>query len=160
MLRDWGQGSKYHHIMPGYNYRMDAIQGAVLKVKMEHIEGWTAARRGVHSAIRPFIGESLLTASWPPGHSRHVYHVYAIQVASRDRLKMASIERVSGQASIIPFRFTFRNVMPILGTGGVTCRLPRRGRWVPIAANLCRARARAGGGVVRELERACLIEAA
>src|SRR2546423_1825520 len=41
LLRDWGQESKYQHVVPGYNYRMDAIQGAVLKVKMDYIESWT-----------------------------------------------------------------------------------------------------------------------
>ena len=34
LLRDWGQESKYNHVLPGYNYRMDGIQGAVLNVKI------------------------------------------------------------------------------------------------------------------------------
>src|SRR5262245_25000041 len=41
LLRDWGQESKYNHVVPGYNYRLDGIQGAVLKVKMDYIEAWT-----------------------------------------------------------------------------------------------------------------------
>ena len=45
MLRDWGQASKYDHVMKGYNYRMEGIQGAVLGVKLRHIEAWTEARR-------------------------------------------------------------------------------------------------------------------
>ena len=49
LLRDWGQESKYNHVLPGYNYRMDGIQGAVLNVKMEYIEAWTEARRAVAS---------------------------------------------------------------------------------------------------------------
>src|SRR6201985_2615741 len=49
LLRDWGQESKYNHVVQGYNYRMDGIQGAVLNVKMNYIEAWTEARRSVAS---------------------------------------------------------------------------------------------------------------
>ena len=51
LLRDWGQESKYNHVVAGYNYRMDGIQGAVLNVKMEYIEAWTEARRAVAVAV-------------------------------------------------------------------------------------------------------------
>jgi len=44
-LRDHGQSQKYYHDEVGYNYRMEAIQGAVLRVKLRHLEDWTAARR-------------------------------------------------------------------------------------------------------------------
>src|SRR5262252_3502258 len=40
LLRDWGQESKYNHVVAGYNYRMDSIQGAVLRVKINYIEAW------------------------------------------------------------------------------------------------------------------------
>src|SRR5262249_14095939 len=36
MLRDWGQSRKYEHKLPGFNYRMDAVQGAILRVKLPH----------------------------------------------------------------------------------------------------------------------------
>src|SRR5579864_7622247 len=45
MLRDWGQDRKYHHVLRGYNYRMEGFQGAVLRVKLRHLERWTEARR-------------------------------------------------------------------------------------------------------------------
>ena len=47
LLRDWGQETKYNHVVAGYNYRMDGIQGAVLNVKMNYIEAWTEGRRSV-----------------------------------------------------------------------------------------------------------------
>src|SRR5262249_42092352 len=50
MLRDWGQERKYHHVMRAYNYRMEALQGAVLRVKLRHLEAWTEARRA-HAAL-------------------------------------------------------------------------------------------------------------
>jgi len=45
MLRDWGQTTKYDHRFKGFNYRMDGIQGAVLRVKLRYLEQWTEARR-------------------------------------------------------------------------------------------------------------------
>src|SRR6201997_2625409 len=47
MLRDWGQDRKYHHVLRGYNYRMEAFQGAVLGVKLKHLDQWTEARRKI-----------------------------------------------------------------------------------------------------------------
>ncbi len=47
MLRDWGAEKKYQHVLKGYNYRMEGIQGAVLRVKLRHLEAWTEARRAV-----------------------------------------------------------------------------------------------------------------
>ncbi len=47
MLRDWGQDRKYHHLLRGYNYRMEGFQGAVLRVKLAHLNDWTAGRRRV-----------------------------------------------------------------------------------------------------------------
>ncbi len=49
MLRDWGAERKYHHVLKGYNYRLEGIQGAILRVKLRHLEAWTEARRA-HAA--------------------------------------------------------------------------------------------------------------
>jgi dTDP-4-amino-4,6-dideoxygalactose transaminase len=89
LLRDWGQQSKYKHVVPGYNYRMDAIQGAVLKVKMDYIESWTEGRRSVAAQYDRLLASGRPQWPAPPPHSRHVYHVYAIRVADRDRIQMA-----------------------------------------------------------------------
>ena len=45
MMRDWGQEQRYHHVLTGFNYRMEGIQGAVLRVKLRHLPAWTDARR-------------------------------------------------------------------------------------------------------------------
>ena len=84
LLRDWGQESKYHHVVAGYNYRMDAIQGAILNVKMDYIEDWTEARRMVARRYDQLLASTPLMRPSPPAHSRHVYHVYAIACPRRD----------------------------------------------------------------------------
>ncbi|HEX6626255.1 MAG TPA: DegT/DnrJ/EryC1/StrS family aminotransferase, partial [Pyrinomonadaceae bacterium] len=48
-LRDHGQSRKYHHDRLGYNYRLEGMQGAVLRVKLRHLDEWNAARRA-HAA--------------------------------------------------------------------------------------------------------------
>lgn len=88
MLRDWGQEARYHHVLKGFNYRMDGIQGAVLRVKLRHLEDWTEARRSVAAQYDrilrgvPGIGLPVEAAG-----RRHVYHVYAIRSRERDALQ-------------------------------------------------------------------------
>ncbi len=84
LLKDWGQESKYNHVVPGYNYRMDGIQGAILNVKMKYIEAWTEARRAVATQYDQLLGNLTCGRPTPPSHCRHVYHVYAVTLARRD----------------------------------------------------------------------------
>lgn len=85
MLRDWGAEQKYHHVLKGYNFRMEGIQGAVLRVKMRYIEAWTEARRAVARRYdQAFAGSGIETPE-PSATSRHVYHVYAIRSPARAR---------------------------------------------------------------------------
>lgn len=84
LLRDWGQESKYNHVVAGYNYRMDGIQGAVLNVKMDHIEAWTEARRSVAAQYDGLLSSLALARPQPPWYSRHVYHVYSVRLRRRD----------------------------------------------------------------------------
>ena len=85
-LRDWGQAGRYNHVLHGFNYRMDGIQGAILEVKLRHLPAWTEGRRRVARIYdRLLDGSGILTPAAPAG-DEHVYHVYAIRSAMRDRL--------------------------------------------------------------------------
>lgn len=84
LLRDWGQEAKYKHVVAGYNYRMDGIQGAVLNVKMNHIGSWTDARRSLAERYDKLLSDIQLACPQPPWYSRHVYHVYAVRLSQRD----------------------------------------------------------------------------
>ena len=66
---------------------MDAIQGAVLKVKLAHIENWTEARRSVARRYDRLLAGGYWQLPAPPPHSRHVYHMYAVRVPQRDRVR-------------------------------------------------------------------------
>jgi dTDP-4-amino-4,6-dideoxygalactose transaminase len=93
MDRDWGQERKYEHVRLGFNYRMDGIQGAVLRVKLRHLRKWTDARR--HNAAvynRVLQGAGVGTPQEAP-YSRHVYHVYAVRTKNRVGLQAALTDR-------------------------------------------------------------------
>ena len=109
LLRDWGQESKYNHVLPGYNYRMDGIQGAVLNVKMNYIEAWTEARRAVASQYDRLLASHPYKRPARPANCRHVYHVYAVEIEHRDEVqKRLQAAAVSRQAFTIPCQCTFR----------------------------------------------------
>ncbi|HEY3158246.1 MAG TPA: DegT/DnrJ/EryC1/StrS family aminotransferase [Vicinamibacterales bacterium] len=86
-LRDWGREKRYEHRLKGFNYRMDGIQGAILRVKLRHLEPWTERRRQVAewyaAALDP---ESVRLPKARPG-CRHVYHVYAVRTDDREKLR-------------------------------------------------------------------------
>ena len=95
-LRDWGQERRYEHALKGFNYRMDGIQGAILRVKLRRLESWTEARRrhAVEYGRRLSGGE--LVTPYVRADSRHVYQVYAVRVrrrdACREHLRMNGIQ--------------------------------------------------------------------
>ncbi len=85
-MRDWGQSQKYHHDLPGFNYRMDAIQGAVLRIKLRHIDAWTEARRSIAALYDSHFSDTGIQTPVKSNASRHVYHVYAIVVSERQNV--------------------------------------------------------------------------
>jgi dTDP-4-amino-4,6-dideoxygalactose transaminase len=83
ILRDWGQKHKYLHEYKAFNYRMDGIQGAVLRVKLKYLDDWNEMRREHASSYRQLLDDSNSTPPPDPRNCRHVYHVYAIRVTER-----------------------------------------------------------------------------
>ncbi len=93
MLRDWGQERRYHHVLKGYNYRMDGIQGAILRVKLRYIEAWTEARRTRAAQYDQLLVESGVSIPAVMPYNRHVYHVYAVRTSKRDGLQQSLQEQ-------------------------------------------------------------------
>jgi dTDP-4-amino-4,6-dideoxygalactose transaminase len=83
MLRDWGAEKKYHHVLKGYNFRMEGIQGAVLRVKLRRLEAWTEARRTAAAHYDRLLAASGVATPEVMSYARHVYHIYAIRTAHR-----------------------------------------------------------------------------
>ena len=85
-LRDHGQSAKYLHERVGYNYRMEAIQGAVLGVKLKHLDGWTTARRHHAKAYSEALSDSGLRLLREPAACKSVYHIFPLFTEQRDEL--------------------------------------------------------------------------
>jgi dTDP-4-amino-4,6-dideoxygalactose transaminase len=117
LLRDWGQEAKYSHVIAGYNYRMDGIQGAVLNVKMDYIEAWTEARRSVAAQYDRLLSNLPLARPRPPWHSRHVYHVYALRLPGRDEALRALHDAGVGAAIHYPVPVHLQKAYAELGKG-------------------------------------------
>lgn len=88
-LRDHAQQKRYHHDELGFNYRMDALQGAVLGVKLNYLEGWTEARRRLAARYCELLDGLPLRLPTEVQGRRHVWHLFVIQVAQRDEVKAA-----------------------------------------------------------------------
>ena len=86
-LRDQGQSEKYFHTMVGYNYRMEALQGAVLGVKLRHLDDWTAARRK-HAAVyrRELADTDVRLLDEHPDYNP-VHHIFPLFAPQRDELR-------------------------------------------------------------------------
>jgi len=161
LLRDWGQESKYNHVAHGYNYRMDGIQGAVLKVKMDYIEAWTEARRSVASTYDHLLDKHRCKRPAPPAHSRHVYHVYAVMLEQRDEVQKVLQAAGIGTGIHYPVPVHLQKAYADLGYRAgdlpVTEQLANQFLSLPIYAELRPAQV---SEVVAELEKLFLVAAA
>jgi dTDP-4-amino-4,6-dideoxygalactose transaminase len=80
-LREHGQSQKYYHDTFGHNYRMEGIQGAVLGVKLKHLNKWTEARRAVAAKYNQGLkGLGKVITPKEMSYAKHVYHLYVIQL--------------------------------------------------------------------------------
>lgn len=98
LLRNWGSARRYHYTMQAYNYRLDALQAAILRVKLRHLEAWTEARREHARAYNELLAGVVTTPVEAAG-CRHVYAVYAIRTPRRDAVEQAFSR--SGIGSVI-----------------------------------------------------------
>jgi dTDP-4-amino-4,6-dideoxygalactose transaminase len=86
-LRDHAQGERYHHDELGFNYRMDGFQGAVLGVKLQHLESWLEGRRAAAARYAEMLDGLPLQLPTEAGANRHVWHLYVVLHPERDRLQ-------------------------------------------------------------------------
>jgi dTDP-4-amino-4,6-dideoxygalactose transaminase len=87
LLRDWGSEKKYVHSMHGYNYRLEGLQAAILRVKLRHLDAWTEARARNASLYSTLLADSGAVLPRCSGDVRHVWHCYTIRVSARDHVQ-------------------------------------------------------------------------
>jgi dTDP-4-amino-4,6-dideoxygalactose transaminase len=88
LLRSHGAQPKYHHVAVGGNFRLDAIQAAVLAAKLPYLDSWTFARRARAGSYREaFASAGIAEVRLPDDDPAHVYHQFVIRAPDRDRLR-------------------------------------------------------------------------
>jgi dTDP-4-amino-4,6-dideoxygalactose transaminase len=131
-LRNHGSPKRYYHSEFGWNGRMDAIQAAVLRVKLTHLAEWTESRRRHAATYDRLFAASGLTAGKPPGaiakegsvpvrllarspQAKHVFHQYVIRAQRRDELRKFLAERKIGSEIYYPLPLHLQPVFSYLG---------------------------------------------
>jgi len=119
LLRTHGMEPKYYHHLVGGNFRMDALQAAVLRVKAPRLAGWTRARRENASRYRRLFREAGLdgpvTLPIEPSDRLHIYNQFVIRTADRDGLKRHLDELGIGNEIYYPVPFHRQSCFADLG---------------------------------------------
>jgi dTDP-4-amino-4,6-dideoxygalactose transaminase len=105
LLRVHGSRDKYRHELVGVNSRLDELQAALLRVKLRHLDLWTARRQQNAQLYRQLLGERELPVVLPepaPYQSRHVFHQFVIRSRERDRLRAYLAEHGVGTEVYYP----------------------------------------------------------
>lgn len=119
-LRVHGEDVKYHHRIVGGNFRLDALQAAVVRAKLPHLDGWIDARRANAALYSRLLGDladrepSLLTL---PGivTDRHVFNQYVVRMTDRDRVREELAAAGIGTAIYYPRPLHLQECLAVLG---------------------------------------------
>jgi len=87
LLRVHGSRQRYYHTLPGYNSRLDEIQAAVLRVKLQYLAQWNEARRARAALYDQLFKESAIITPHVKAWNESVYHLYVVRSKERDSLK-------------------------------------------------------------------------
>jgi dTDP-4-amino-4,6-dideoxygalactose transaminase len=86
LLRDYGQKEKYHHLIKGYNRRLDTLQAGVLRTKLSYLKEWNESRRRHASRYNELLQDSQATLPVNADFAESVYHLYVIRVPNRNEM--------------------------------------------------------------------------
>ncbi len=118
-LRNHGSETKYYHEQIGGNFRLDALQAAVLRVKLPHLASWTARRRENAARYRRWFGERLAGAPIglpvEPVGLFHIYNQFVVRVPRRDGVRAFLAERGVGTEVYYPVPFHLQECFASLG---------------------------------------------
>ncbi len=86
-LRNYGQEKRYHHSIKGFNSRLDELQAAILNVKLPYLDNWNQRRRDIAQRYHQAFANREIIVPFESPQCYHVYHLYVVAVAQRDRFQ-------------------------------------------------------------------------
>lgn len=117
LARSHGQAGRYDHRFVGFNYRMDGVQAAVLRVKLRHLDSWNACRRHIASRYRQLLAGAPLEIPRDSPDDECVYHLFSIFVNERDAVQKMLLERGVETSVHYPRPVHFQPAYSSLGYG-------------------------------------------
>ncbi len=114
-LRVHGAEKKYYHGEVGLNSRLDALQAAVLRVKLPHLDGWSDARAANAARYGELLAGASVTTPVARPHCRHVYNQYTLRVPNRDAVMAGLKDRGIGCAIYYPVPLHLQKCFAALG---------------------------------------------
>jgi dTDP-4-amino-4,6-dideoxygalactose transaminase len=119
LLRNHGMEPRYYHRLVGGNFRLDALQAAVLRVKLPHLAAWTAARQRNAQRYRTLFQdaglEDLVRLPVEAPNRTHIYNQFVVRIPERDRLRAELTERGIGTEVYYPVPFHLQECFAALG---------------------------------------------
>jgi dTDP-4-amino-4,6-dideoxygalactose transaminase len=153
-LRIHGSVEKYTHQWPGMNSRLDALQAAVLDVKLDHLDDWARARQRNASLYRELLAGVVTTPAVQPYQTSHVYNQFVIRCARRDELRAFLADSGVGTEVYYPLPL---HLQPALASYGhrvgdfpVSEQLAKEVLALPIFAELTEEEITTVAGLIRE----------
>ena len=118
LLRSHGEQPRYHHKMVGTTARLDALQAALLRVKLRRLDDWNDDRRRIGAALRQGLeGTSVEPPALASEHADHVYHLFIVRTRQREALREFLAERGIASAVHYPFPIHRTGAYADLGMG-------------------------------------------
>ena len=115
-LRGHGAKPKYYHKLIGGNFRLDAIQAAVVSVKLPHLDGWTAARQENAKRYDRLFEEAGVSVVLPAVRTnRHIFNQYVIRMTNRDELQSYLKQKGVGTEVYYPVPLHLQECFAYLG---------------------------------------------
>jgi len=101
-LRNHGSSQRYHHREIGYNSRLDEIQAAILRIKLQHIDEFNRGRRRVAQHYNQLLADCEVTRPYEDGLGTHVFHQYTLRSNKREQIMQALQDKQIGCAVYYP----------------------------------------------------------
>ncbi|HLW43245.1 MAG TPA: DegT/DnrJ/EryC1/StrS family aminotransferase, partial [Candidatus Acidoferrales bacterium] len=113
--RSHGEARRYFHDFIGYNYRMEGFQGAVLRVKLRHLDDWSANRKSLAQRYRQQLSAVRLDMPQDDPRDECAYHLFVVYVDNRDSVKQQLEERGIGTVVHYPRPLHLQKALASLG---------------------------------------------